>query len=96
MTGTPRFGCTHAAEAAADRYGIALGQEDFEATVRDIIDTVAGERRAALLLGRQRLGREIWLVSCPDGPALRVAYAPGSAVIVTVLPPEWHFPRPRA
>lgn len=82
-------GCEHAARRAAERYGAQLAAEDFSAMAMDIIATVAGERRAAALLHRTTPEREIWLVRMPGGPAVRVVYAPASAVIVSVLPPGY-------
>lgn len=87
-----QHGCHHARAAAELRYGVFLEEADFAAMVADIVGALAGEPRPATLLFRQRSGREIWAVRIPHGPAVRVAYAPERAQIVTVLPRGYRLP----
>jgi hypothetical protein len=84
---TAPHGCEHAQEAALIRYGVMLAACDFAAMVLDIIGTVAGDAPKAVMLGRQPLGRELWVVRIPNGPAVRVVYSPDHSLIITVLPP---------
>jgi hypothetical protein len=86
---TAPHGCEHAQAAAFTRYGVMLEACDFAAMVAGIIATVAGDPPAAILLSRQELGREVWIVRIPNGPAIQVVYEPKIAMIVTVLPPGW-------
>ncbi len=84
-----QYGCPHAAEQALARYGVSLSPAAFGAMVADIVLTLAGDRSTAILLQRQRFGRELWLVRLPDGRGVRVVYEPMHAMIVTVLPPDY-------
>ena len=88
-----RRGCRHARDAAAQRYGLALDEDDFDAMVGAIVLAAAGDACGALLLYVQRSGREIWLTRVPAGPAVRVVYSPPRAQIVTILPPGYRMPR---
>ena len=88
-----RSGCRHAQDAAAQRYGLALDEDDFRAMVAAIVLAAAGDARNALLLYTQRSGREVWLVRVPSGPAVRVVYSPRRAQIVTILPAGYRMPR---
>lgn len=68
-----------------ERYGVVLTVADIQQLMLDIIDTVAGERRAALLQERRKRSGEVWLV-LHRGIALRVGYDPATARITTALP----------
>jgi putative component of toxin-antitoxin plasmid stabilization module len=86
---TAPHGCEYAQTAAFTRFGVMLEACDFAAMVSDIIATLAGDAPVAMMLSRQELGREVWVVRIPDGPAVRVVYEPIAAMIVTVLPMGW-------
>lgn len=80
MTGIPHVS-NHARERAAERIGRHLTRVEWNAVILSIVD-----RRAALLL-REKDGRELWLAPC--GPiTLRLAWAPDTATIITVLPDD--------
>lgn len=85
-------GCEHARHAALRRYGVELVAADFTAMVHDIIATIAEGIPMALLLSRQPLSREIWLVRIPDGPVARVVYDPMLCVIIAFLPAICRLP----
>lgn len=74
---------THAADRAAERFGLSPSEEDWTQTVLDIIDTVDGARQAALLLRTFSDGIERWLVKL-CGRQVVAVYDPSQAVIITV------------
>lgn len=74
---------THAVERAAERYGLEPTEADWSQAVLDIIDTVAGDRRAAILLRVFANGFERWLLKL-CGADVVVVYNPVQALIVTV------------
>lgn len=76
---------SHAAIRAAERHGLSVTTSDLRSAFLDIVDTVAGLRRAAVLLHRKSNGTERWLVRLGER-AVRVVYIPEAALIVTVLP----------
>jgi len=87
---------SHAAVRAAERHGLSVTTADLRSAFLDIVDTMAGVRRAAVLLLRADDGTERWLVRLA-GQAVRVVYIPESARIVTVLPDRNELePRSRA
>lgn len=75
----------HAAERAMERYGLNLTVADFRWMALDITDAVLGLGSKAHLHVRLSDGSEQWFVEA-RGIALRVAYDPSSATIVSVLP----------
>jgi hypothetical protein len=75
----------HAAIRAWERHRLAVTSAELDAAALDIIATVAGDRTAGLLLVRERSGTEIWLIRL-CGRAVRVAYSPLSARVMSVLP----------
>lgn len=77
----------HAEQRALERYGIAATQQDWDALVLAITDSVMGRSNSAWLLGRQNDGTEKWLAPLA-GVAVRVVYCPRQARVITVLPPE--------
>lgn len=77
---------THAAERAAQRYGVTATKHDWKQAVLDIIGAVAGDRPAkAMLLGRDQRHTERWGVTI-CGRAMVAIYDPEAAAIITVIP----------
>jgi hypothetical protein len=74
---------THAAERAAERYGLTPTEADWSQCVLDIIDTVGGDRCAALLLRIFVDDKERWLVHLA-GEEVVAIYDPNTATIITV------------
>lgn len=85
---------THAAERAAERYGIVVSQAEWSRAILDIIDTVAGDAKAAVLVAHLPAGKEKWAVRLGSTPVLAV-YAPDQATIVTVTPVASQFNQKR-
>ena len=83
---------THAAERAAERYGLTPTRAEWSRAVLDIIDTIAGDSRAASLVAIKPGGKEEWLVNLA-GSAVLAIYAPSTAVIVTLRPVRSQFNR---
>lgn len=83
MTGSAHHS-THAAERAAERYGIEASAAEWRALVLDIIDTVAGDRTAATLVRKGEDGKELWLARLAGRPVIAL-YAPDSAVVVSLF-----------
>lgn len=76
---------THAAERAAERYGLNPTAADWSRAVLDIIDSCAGDTRAATRLAAMPHGVERSLVRLGDCPVIAI-YAPENALIITLTP----------
>lgn len=92
------FGATmpftrHAAERAAERYGVVPSVEEWGQAILDITDTVLGLRSGAILLARKG-AMERWLVRI-GGAAMIAIYDPSQAAIITVQPSSL-FPTKRS
>ena len=75
----------HAAVRAYERHGLLVTNADLDAAALDIIATLADTFPRAVLLQVKPTGVEIWLVRL-CGRAVRVAYLPKYATIISVLP----------
>lgn len=76
----------HAAQRAEERYGIVATDEEWMQALLDILDTVAGDRKAALRLANdKRRKSERWLVKLA-GVQIVACYLPEAALIVSVWP----------
>lgn len=83
----------HAAERAAERYGLVPSVAEWGQAILDITDTVLGLRSGAVLLARKGM-MERWLVNI-GGAAMIAIYDPSQAAIITVQPPKL-FPTKRS
>ena len=77
----------HAQARTIERYGYEPTQADWWQAALDILDTLAGARSAALMLGRWRGTSEVWLVRL-GLVAVRLVWVPTAAIVATVLPPR--------
>lgn len=77
---------THAAERAAERYGLTPTADDWFRALLDIIESCAGEARTATRLAVQDHGTERWLVCLAGVPVIAI-YRPDAAAIITLAPP---------
>lgn len=76
----------HAELRAKERYGITATDGQWSQALLDILDTVSGDRQAALLVAHdKRTKRERWLVHL-GGVQVVACYIPKAALIVSVLP----------
>ena len=75
----------HAIERAEKCYGLTAAPLEWRTAYLDLLDTIFGERTAAVLLARLERGGERWLLSVA-GQAVIVIYQPMNAAVVTVVP----------
>lgn len=81
----------HAAQRAAERFGINPTRTDWQAALLSIIAKVAGDKSDAVRLRVQSDQCEVWaVIVC--GRAVSVVYDPDRANIITALLPK----RPKA
>jgi len=76
---------THAAERAAERYGLTPTESEWSRCVLDIIESCAGDAQSAMLLRRFSDGIERWLVRLCGQPIVAV-YNPRHALSITITP----------
>ena len=69
---------THAAERAAERYGLTPTRAEWSRAVLDIIDTIAGDSCAANLVAIKPGGKEEWLVNLAGAVMRRSSMIPAS------------------
>lgn len=76
----------HAELRAKERYEITATDGQWAQALLDILDTVSGDRQAAILVAYdKKTKRERWLVHL-GGVQVVACYSPKAALIVSVLP----------
>lgn len=79
----PTYATRHARVRAWQRYRAVATPEGWRQVWLDIVDTAAGERVAAALVGHSWDGKEVWRVEL-DGQMVDAVYDPDTATVVTV------------